>query len=94
MSSEIRRVRIRVRGRVQGVMFRASTQKKARAFGLTGWVQNEPDGAVLLEAQGPSHLVDQFEMWCRQGPAMAKVTAVDIESRSIIERDAGFEVRR
>lgn len=60
-------------------MYRASTQKKARALGLTGWVQNEPDGAVLLEAQGASHLVEQLEAWCREGPPMSRVTGAEVE---------------
>jgi acylphosphatase len=93
MSSAIRRVRIRVRGRVQGVFFRAETQKKARGLGLTGWVQNEPDGAVLLEAQGPSHLLDQLEVWVREGPPMAMVTGADAEARPVVDGEPTFQVR-
>ena len=74
-------------------MYRASTQRKARGLGLTGWVQNEPDGAVLLEAQGPAHLVEQLEAWCREGPPMAKVTGAEVEERPLAEGEPTFAVR-
>lgn len=50
----VQRCRIRYRGHVQGVGFRATTQRLARRRPLTGWVRNEPDGSVLMEAQGPA----------------------------------------
>lgn len=46
------RVQVRYSGRVQGVGFRATARGIASRLGLTGWVRNEPDGSVLLEAQG------------------------------------------
>ncbi|MEQ9567382.1 MAG: acylphosphatase, partial [Pseudomonadales bacterium] len=42
--------RIHVVGRVQGVFFRASTREKATSLGLKGWVMNQHDGSVLIEA--------------------------------------------
>lgn len=74
-------------------MYRASTQKKARGLGLTGWVQNEPDGAVLLEAQGPSHVIEQLEAWCREGPPMAKVSGAEVEERPLCEGEPTFAIR-
>lgn len=47
-------------GRVQGVGFRATTRSIADAFDLTGWVRNEADGSVQLEAQGPQIEVEAF----------------------------------
>lgn len=56
----MRRVRIYFSGRVQGVGFRATARATAAAHPITGWVRNEPDGGVLLEAQGEPHAIDAF----------------------------------
>ena len=44
----LKQVHLIVRGRVQGVFFRAATQREARRLGLTGWVRNRPDGSVEI----------------------------------------------
>lgn len=69
---------MRVTGRVQGVSFRWSTQEQARRLGAAGWVRNEPDGTVLLHAEGDEEAVDALVAWCRTGPSMAKVTDVAV----------------
>jgi len=53
-------VQVRYYGRVQGVGFRATARDTARGFKLGGWVRNEPDGTVLLHAQGPESEVEAF----------------------------------
>lgn len=60
-----------VHGRVQGVFFRASTQKKARALGLTGWVRNLPDGTVEVLAVGPRPALEALLAWLHEGPPLA-----------------------
>ena len=87
------RARIVVRGRVQGVAYRASTLHKARELGLTGWVRNLEDGSVELEAQGASEIVGQLEAWCRRGPAMAKVIGLDRTDLDDVRGEQGFEIR-
>lgn len=87
------RVRARVSGRVQGVAFRVSARHEATPLGLTGWVRNEPDGRVLLEAQGERDRVDAFLDWCRQGPPGARVTSVEVEWMDDIEGERRFEIR-
>ncbi len=67
---------IRVRGKVQGVFFRASTRDVALGLNLRGFVRNEPDGSVYIEAEGPESALQQLLAWCRQGPPRARVTAV------------------
>lgn len=63
-----------VRGRVQGVAFRAFVRQEANRLGVTGWVRNRDDGAVELEAAGePGRLMALVER-LRQGPALARVT--------------------
>jgi acylphosphatase len=89
----IRRVHARVRGRVQGVAYRASTRHEASRLGLVGWVRNMPDGSVELEAQGPSDVVEQLLTWCRRGPSLAQVTAVDVSDVALDAAAASFEIR-
>ena len=71
-------VQARVTGRVQGVSFRWYTQEQATSLGVVGWVRNEPDGSVLLHAEGEDDAVDALVAWCRTGPSTAKVTDVAV----------------
>jgi len=87
------RVSARVRGRVQGVAYRVSALHEAIRLGLTGWVQNEPDGSVRLEAQGERGRVDSLLAWCRRGPPGARVGGVDVEPLPDIEGESRFEIR-
>ncbi|MGE0588751.1 MAG: acylphosphatase [Cyclobacteriaceae bacterium] len=68
---------IRVSGKVQGVFYRASTKDKARSLGLCGFVKNESDGSVYIEAEGDKEKLDQLVTWCRQGPPNARVENVE-----------------
>ena len=67
-----------VRGRVQGVGFRASAAHEARRLGLAGWVRNRPDGTVEVLASGDDAAVDQLAEWLKRGPRGAHVTGLDI----------------
>ena len=71
-------VQVRVTGRVQGVSFRWYAQEQARRLGVAGWVRNEPDGSVLLHAEGDDEAVDALVAWCRTGPSLAKVARVSV----------------
>jgi acylphosphatase len=72
-------VHVVVRGRVQGVGFRAWTHHQAELRGLEGWVRNRRDGAVEAVLSGPGDLVDGMLHALRQGPASARVEAVDLK---------------
>ena len=74
---------IHVSGRVQGVFFRASTKEKADALRLRGFVRNEPDGSVYIEAEGAAETLDQFVAWCKQGPPLAVVNRVTINENPV-----------
>jgi acylphosphatase len=89
----MRRIRAIASGRVQGVSYRASTAHEARRLGLTGWVKNLDDGSVELEAQGSAEAVDQLLAWCKQGPPAARVTAVDVDERTVAEGERDFGIR-
>ena len=71
------RVIARVTGTVQGVNYRATAARTARQHGLTGWVRNEPDGAVLIDVEGDPSSVEDFLAWCAEGPPRARVTSVE-----------------
>lgn len=68
-----------VRGRVQGVFFRASTRAQALQLGLTGHARNLPDGSVEVLACGGEEAVAKLEAWLWQGPPAARVTSVEGE---------------
>ena len=72
------RRRLYIRGRVQGVWFRASAEREAARLGVTGFARNERDGSVTVEAEGSPAAVAAMEAWCRMGPPRADVTAVEV----------------
>lgn len=84
---------IRIIGKVQGVYYRSSAKEKAVELGLSGFVRNEPDGSVYLEAEGSAEQIEKFLAWCKKGPPGAKVENV-ISSEGELNGFEGFEVRR
>ena len=75
-------IQIQVYGKVQGVWYRASTQKKAKDLNLTGFVENRPDGSVYLEAEGAAAAISQLIEWCKEGPPFAEVKELLVEEIS------------
>jgi len=94
MSNNYKRVSMKVYGKVQGVFFRASTQQKARELGLKGFVQNELDGTVYLEAEGDPETIAQLEAWAHHGPERAKVEKVEVTELDSLVRFKEFKQRR
>lgn len=70
-------LRCRVTGRVQGVFFRASAQRKAQALGIVGYARNLDDGSVEVLAIGPAAALDAMQAWLGVGPTAARVDAVE-----------------
>lgn len=68
-----------VSGRVQGVYYRASTEKEAIKLGLSGWVRNLDNGDVEATLQGEEELVSKMLEWMHKGPIMAKVEKVVVK---------------
>jgi DNA ligase D-like protein (predicted 3'-phosphoesterase) len=73
------RVRVRVRGRVQGVFFREATRAKALELGALGWVRNADEGSVLVHAEGPEAPVEALLAFLREGPPAASVEEVEVK---------------
>ena len=84
--------RILVSGRVQGVAFRAATEARARALGLAGFVRNLRDGRVEVVAQGEAAQVAALESWCRRGPPLARVDALEASDRALDDSLRDFAV--
>lgn len=82
-----------VRGRVQGVYFRATTQTVAQRLQLKGWVRNLPDGAVEVLAEGPRLALEQLLSFLQHGPAHAVVDHVELDWRTTTGEFQTFEVR-
>jgi acylphosphatase len=90
--SDIGAVHLLVHGRVQGVFYRASTQKSAEGLGLTGWVKNCADEAVEIHAEGNREKLEELIAWCRQGPPSASVSGIDLNWTEA-EGFSSFEIR-
>ncbi len=86
-------VRVNITGHVQGVGFRAWTQREARKLGLGGWVRNERDGSVSALLAGPRDAVTTMLQRLHAGPPAAHVSDVRVEDASLEERPDGFEVK-
>jgi acylphosphatase len=86
-------VKLLIKGKVQGVSYRASARKKALELGLKGYVMNLQDGDVEAVATGPKQAVDEFISWCMHGPVGAEVDSV-IKKPHSGEGFSGFTIRR
>lgn len=75
---EIRSIRVRITGFVQGVGFRAWTERQAVVLGLSGWVRNCENGDVEAVFSGPADAVAAMLSACRQGPRHAEVERIDL----------------
>ena len=87
------KVHLVVRGRVQGVLYRANTKKKAEELLLCGYAKNLSDGSVEVIAQGPKVKVDELVEYCMQGQDCAYVEDIDIEYSDDDEDIDKFEIK-
>jgi acylphosphatase len=90
---DMKRVRIIVKGVVQGVGFRYFTMQLARDYGITGWVRNCADGSVEVEAEGEEIIVESFIKDLKIGPHSADVTGVTVQPLSPSQDRRGFHIR-
>jgi acylphosphatase len=78
----LKRFHVYISGRVQGVFFRAETQRAAKGFNLTGWVRNINDGRVEAVFEGEDTNMEKMIAWCHIGPPAARVEEVLTEEES------------
>jgi acylphosphatase len=80
----MRHLNIKVSGRVQGVFFRACTRDTAEALGVRGFVRNEPDGSVYIEAEAQEDTLEKFVQWCWLGSPGSKVAGVAVREGEVV----------
>jgi acylphosphatase len=81
-----------IKGRVQGVNFRASTREQARITGVEGWVRNLDDGQVEAVFEGLEATVKLMINWCYSGPRPARVDRIDVEWQPPTGQERGFRI--
>jgi acylphosphatase len=87
------RLHLLVSGRVQGVLFRQSARAKALELHLTGWAKNLLDGKVEIVVEGERGKIDEFLVWARQGPLLARVDNVETAEEEYLGEFEDFLVR-
>lgn len=88
------RAHLHIRGRVQGVGYRANARRVASQLDLKGWIRNTPNGGVEAVVEGNQEMVDRFIQWCHRGPTGAHVIDVQVENEEATGEFHWFTVRR
>ena len=89
----MKRVSVYISGRVQGVFFRAETQRAATGLSLTGWVRNLADGRVQAILEGEDKNVDKMLEWCSKGPPAARVENVIVTEKPFTGEFNNFTIK-
>jgi acylphosphatase len=89
----VKHLKIKVLGRVQKVWYRAKAGEKAIELELKGFVENQPDGSVYIEAEGDEEALGQFLKWCHKGPVLARVDSITTKEGDLRGYEA-FTIRR
>jgi acylphosphatase len=74
-------VHLVIKGKVQGVFFRATAKDIAHEMNIKGWVRNTQEGDVEIVASGSQKDIDRYIDWCKRGPSKAIVTRVIVTPR-------------
>lgn len=86
-------IQLLIKGKVQGVFFRATAKDIADDLGVKGWVRNLPDRNVEIRATATEEALQKYIDWCKQGPPKAKVENVSIEEL-VPEEFNNFKIKR
>ena len=86
-------VRLTIKGKVQGVFYRATAKDVADLTGVKGWVKNLPNDNVEIIATATEEILQKFINWCKQGPPKARVDDVIVEELDLQEFN-GFRIIR
>lgn len=88
----IKHLSIKVFGFVQGVFFRAATKEKADKLNIHGFVKNELDGIVYVEAEGEEKNLKEFLKWCHIGPDFSELEKVEFEFSDKLVNFSDFRI--
>ncbi|MBU0614581.1 MAG: acylphosphatase [Nanoarchaeota archaeon] len=89
----MQQIHIIVKGRVQGVFFRARTKEQAIKLDITGWVKNLDNGDVEILAQGTEENLAKFLGWVNHGPEIARVDDVDVKKEELEKKYDAFGIK-
>jgi acylphosphatase len=89
----MKNLKVSIYGRVQGVSFRFKTKKKALELNVFGFVKNNSDGSVYLEAEGEYDNLIKLLEWCHEGPSLARVDRVEHEFSPKLKKFKNFEIK-
>ncbi|WP_273852875.1 acylphosphatase [Guptibacillus spartinae] len=89
----MKRYQFIVKGKVQGVGFRAFTQQKAAQYGLTGYVMNQMDNSVEIEAQGEENTLIKFQSALQKGSPFSTVDEVQAHEKQVHDHERSFSIR-
>ena len=87
-------VHVYIKGKVQGVWFRAHTKQQAEMFGIRGWVRNTNDGRVEALFEGKDDDVNKMIEWCYQGSPLSTVNEVKVEEMNTPVRCPDFNIKQ
>jgi len=88
-----KRLHLLIRGRVQGVFYRASSRDIAVNLSLTGWAKNNLDGSVEIIAEGDENDLKDFLKWAKKGPENAEISEIKEEWLPFKDEFDDFEIR-
>lgn len=91
---EVIRVHVIVKGRVQGVAFRAHVEYYALQIGVTGWVRNVGKDSVETVAEGAREKIERFVQIVKQGSQLSRVDEATVEYEEPTEQMTGFSVKK
>lgn len=83
---------IKIHGDVQGIGFRYSAREKAKELNVNGFVRNEPNGTVYIEAEGEEENLMNFLKWCYKGPSFSKIKKVDCKTDDRVWQFDDFKI--
>ncbi len=89
----MKRIHVKIFGKVQGVGFRVSTKMMAKTLGIKGWIRNCEDGSVEAVFEGKESSVEKILEWCKRGPPLARVDGVEVKEEKYKGDFRNFEIR-
>lgn len=87
------RAHVVFKGKVQGVFFRANTERKAIELRIAGWVRNSENETVEAVFEGPKNRIEELISWCEKNQPYAKVENTDIIWEEYQNEFDDFEIR-